>query len=50
MKYDRQPFRYIFEFYKPNEKWMLYSFKIDSEIDSEIEQSAKIYNLEIDKP
>jgi hypothetical protein len=48
-KYDRQPIRFIFKFYKPNDKWMLYSMKIDRDLDDEIEQSAKLYYLNLDK-
>ena len=49
IKYDRQPMRFIFKLYKPNDKWTLYSFKIDSDIDEEIEQAAKLYNLDLNK-
>ena len=49
VKYDRQPMRFIFKCYKPNDKWTLYSFKIDSDLDDEIEQSAKLYYLNLDK-
>ena len=49
MKYDRQPLRFIFEFYKPNDKWMLYSMKIDGNMDDELEQAAKIYYLDLEK-
>lgn len=49
VRYDRQPMRFTFEFYKPNDKWTLYSFKIDSELDDEIEQAAKLYYLDLDK-
>ncbi|OFY86856.1 MAG: hypothetical protein A3F72_21175 [Bacteroidetes bacterium RIFCSPLOWO2_12_FULL_35_15] len=48
IKYDRQPMRFIFELYKPNDKWALYSFKIDSDLDDEIEQAAKLYYLNLD--
>ncbi len=47
VKYDRQPLRFIFKLYKPKDKWTLYSFKIDSELDDEIEQSAKLYYLDL---
>lgn len=49
VKYDRQPMRFIFKLYKPNDKWILYSFKIDSDLDDEIEQAAKLYYLNLDK-
>lgn len=49
IKYDRQPMRFIFKLYKPNDKWMLLSFKIDSELDDEMEQAAKVYNLNFER-
>ena len=49
VKYDRQPMRFIFKLYKPNDKWTLYEFSIDSSIDEEIEQAAKLYNLNLEK-
>jgi len=48
VKFDRQPIRYTFQFYKPNDKWVIYSFKFDANIDDEIEESAKLYYLNID--
>ena len=49
VKYDRQPLRFIFKFYKPNNNWVLYSFAIDDALDSEIQEAAKLYHLELDK-
>ncbi len=49
VKYDRQPMRFTFELYKPNDKWTLFSFKIDTELDDEIEQAAKLYYINLDK-
>ncbi len=49
VKYDRQPLRFTFEFYKPNDAWRLFSFKIDGELDDEIEQAAKLYYLNLDR-
>lgn len=49
VKYDRQPMRFIFKLYKPNAKWTLFAFKIDSDLDDEIEQAAKLYYLNLDK-
>ncbi|RTQ52560.1 hypothetical protein EJV47_05990 [Hymenobacter gummosus] len=42
IKYDRQPLRFTFEFYKANDKWFLFSFKFDTKIDDEIEEAAKL--------
>ncbi len=49
VRYDRQPMRFTFEFYKPNDKWFLYSFNIDSDLDEELEQAAKLSNPDLDK-
>lgn len=49
LKYDRQPIRFIFKLYKPNDKWVLFSLKIDGVLDDEIEESAKLYNINFEK-
>ena len=43
VKFDRQPIRYTFQFYKPNDEWLIYSFQFDGNIDDEIEEAAKLY-------
>ncbi len=48
VKYDRQPMRFVFMLYKPLDKWALYSFTIDADIDEELDQAAKIYYLDLD--
>jgi hypothetical protein len=48
VKYDRQPIRFIFKFYKPNDKWVLYAYALDDNIDEEIEQAAKLYYLDLE--
>ncbi len=47
VKYDRQPIRYIFKFYKPNDKWVLYAFSLNDSMDDEIEESAKLFYLDL---
>lgn len=49
VKYDRQPIRFIFKFYKPNDKWVLYSYALDDNLDDEIQEAAKLYYLNLDK-
>lgn len=49
VKYDRQPIRFIFKFYKPNDKWVLYSYALDDNLDNEIQEAAKLYYLKLDK-
>jgi hypothetical protein len=45
VKYDRQPLRFTFQFYKPNDKWKIFSLQFDSNIDEEIEEAAKLNYL-----
>lgn len=47
VKYDRQPIRFTFQFYKPNDIWMIHSFKFDGNLDVEIEEAAKLYNFRL---
>jgi hypothetical protein len=49
VKYDRQPIRFIFKFYKPSDKWVLYSFALDDDLDNEIQEAAKLFYLDLDK-
>jgi hypothetical protein len=47
VKFDRQPVRFIFEFYKPKEEWTLYSFSYDDKIDDELEESIELDEIEL---
>jgi hypothetical protein len=49
VKYDRQPIRFIFKFYKPNDKWVLYAFQFDDSFSKEMEEAAKLYYLDLNK-
>jgi hypothetical protein len=49
VKFDRQPVRFLFEFYKPKEKWGLYSFSYDDNIDDELAEAIKLYNIDLEK-
>ncbi len=49
LRYDRQPIRFIFQFYKPDKEWMLYSLSFDVNLDDEVEESAKMFYLPLDK-
>ncbi|WP_177764419.1 hypothetical protein [Flavobacterium sp. I3-2] len=48
VKYDRQPMRFVFKFYKPNDKWILFGFEVDTNLDDELSEAAKIYFLKLD--
>lgn len=39
--YERQPIRFIFEFYKPDNTWVIFSFALDDDIDDDIEKAAQ---------
>ncbi|MEO1022182.1 MAG: hypothetical protein AAFW89_06515 [Bacteroidota bacterium] len=47
VKYDRQPIRFTFLFYRPNEEWMLYSFQYDGNLGEELKEAANIYFLDL---
>lgn len=42
VKHDK-PIRFIFMFYKPKDKWKIYKFKFDEQVDAELEESGKVY-------
>ena len=39
--YDRQPLRFEFQFYKPQDAWIIYSFSFDTKLSDELEASAR---------
>ena len=41
VKYERQPLRFTFQFYKPREEWMIYNFSFDEELGEEMEDAIK---------
>ncbi len=45
VKYDLQPLRLTFVFYKPENEWHLYNFKYDVEFATEFDKSAELYFL-----
>lgn len=45
-KYDRQPIRFNFMFYRPQEVWTLYKFTFDDSFDAELEEANKLYYLD----
>jgi hypothetical protein len=45
IKYDRQPIRFTFIFYKPQDIWKIYNFQFDQDLSEELDESAKVYRL-----
>jgi hypothetical protein len=39
LRFDRQPLRLTFKLYKPNDKWILYSFSFDDSLDEDLEKA-----------
>jgi hypothetical protein len=49
VKYDRQPLRFEFNFYKPNNEWRFHGFSYDHRFIEELSQSLNVQFLELDK-
>ena len=49
IKYERQPLRFEFKFYKPNDEWKVYGFSYDDGISQELSNSLNVQFLELDK-
>jgi len=43
VKHENHPVRFTFVFYKPKDKWVLYKFLFDADVENELEYSSKIY-------
>lgn len=48
-KYDRQPLRFTFEFYKPKDEWIVYSFQFDDNFDDDMVELMKLDYLTTEK-
>ncbi len=47
VKHENQPIRFTFMFYKPKSDWVLYRFKFDDQMDTELEEAGKINNKRV---
>ena len=45
VKYDTQPVRFNFKFYKPKDQWITMAFSYDDNILQEIDEAVKLYNI-----
>ena len=46
VKYDRQPLRFTFVFYKPNDRWLTFQFNFDDPLDSIMSNEARSVRFE----
>jgi hypothetical protein len=45
VRYEREPIRFTFLFYKPKDKWQVNNFSFDEDIDKDLEEATKAYRL-----
>ncbi|GAB5410570.1 MAG: hypothetical protein BalsKO_29350 [Balneolaceae bacterium] len=48
-KYERQPIRFNFVFYKPEKNWLVYRFNYDDSFDDELIEAGTLYFLDLDQ-
>ncbi len=39
--YERQPIRFVFEFYRPEDAWVIFGFTLDDNVDDDVEKAAQ---------
>ncbi|MGZ3752584.1 MAG: hypothetical protein ACXVB0_03980 [Mucilaginibacter sp.] len=42
LRYEKQPVRFIFIYYKPNDKWKIYTFQFNTNLDEELTNASSI--------
>lgn len=42
VRFDRQPVRFIFRFYRPDKAWGLYGFSYDDSLDADLEEAVRL--------
>lgn len=45
VRHERQPLRFIFSFYKPNDTWVGFQFEFDMNYNEELKQASGLFNL-----
>ncbi len=48
-KYDKQPVRFIFIYYKPKDVWKIYTFQFNTNLDDELANAASVDQLKENK-
>jgi hypothetical protein len=49
VKYDKQPVRFIFIYYKPKDTWKIYTFQFNTNMDDELTNAAGVDQLKENK-
>ena len=49
VKYDKQPVRFVFVFYKPKDTWKIYTFQFNTNLDEELNNAAGVDLLKENK-
>lgn len=49
VKYDKQPVRFVFIFYKPKDAWKIYTFQFNTNLDDELTNAAGVELLKENK-
>ena len=49
VKYDKQPVRFVFVFYKPKDTWKIYTFQFNTNLDDELTNAAGVDLLKENK-
>ena len=49
LKYDKQPVRFIFIYYKPKDVWKIYTFQFNTNLDEELTSAAGVDQLKENK-
>lgn len=49
VKYDKQPVRFIFIYYKPKDAWKIYTFQFNTNMDDELTNAADVDQLKENK-
>jgi hypothetical protein len=45
VRYDREPLRFTFLFYKPKDAWRLNNFSFDEDLDKDLDEASKAYRF-----
>ena len=49
VKYDKQPVRFIFIYYRPKDTWKIYTFQFNTNMDDELTNAADVDQLKENK-